>query len=120
MFGNNESFSLSADEESVKTLWFWGFQLFSWDDPIVVLIEIFENLSQVLWSFGQELVWDVILTESDVSVIIDIKGFQELIGNLLLIESLNVRILGESLNLTNTLFNWIEDWIILKWYLAWG
>lgn len=77
----------------------------------MVLVEVSEDLSEILWSSGQELVGDLIFAESNVTIVINIESSQKLFSNFLLVQDLNVFIVSEGFDITDTFFNGVEDFV---------
>lgn len=92
----------------MEILWFGFFEFFLRNDPIVVLVEIFEDLSEVLWSLFEELIGDVIFAVSDGIIVVNIESFQELSGNFFFGKTLDVGIMSKTFNITDTGFDGIK------------
>jgi len=93
----------------MEILWFGFFEFFLRNDPIVILVKVFEDLSEVFGSFLQELIANVIFAESNVVIIVNIKSFQELSGDFIFSKPFNVGIMSEFFNISNAFFDGIEN-----------
>jgi hypothetical protein len=96
-------------------LWLGFLDFFVLDDPVVVLIEEAEDLSQVLGLLLEELVEYVVLRPFDLVVVVQIVGFQQFFLDLSSVEVLQVLGLARSFDIASALFhhfqNCIELWL---------
>lgn len=77
--------------------------------PVVILIKEPENLPQVLRLLLQQLAEDVELSPLDLVILVQIKGLQKLLLDLLTVEVLEVVGVSGGVDVSGALLNHLED-----------
>ena len=82
------SFSLSSSQESQEVFGLSGEEFFLFDDPVVVLIEESEDLSEVLRLFFHLLIEDIVFSPLNFAVLIQVVSSKEFSLDFCLVELL--------------------------------
>ena len=103
------SFTFTCSKESYQLFWFGFLKFFAFNDPVVVLVNKSEDLSQVLRLFFKQSVENVVLSPLDIVVIVQVISIKKNLLKLSFLQIFEMIRVGSLFDISGTFFHHLKN-----------